>query len=421
MPGPRNNSRNRRSMQRGKPRPPLPPEEPFAGVIERLAWGGNGLCRMPDGRIVLLEAPLALFPGEEVEALVRFRKRHGNGYVTAWRRHDKRRGRQGCTVAQVCGGCNLWEAGEAYAELKQLMVEDLFNRNLKNAPTWDFKPAAPDARRSRIQLHWNGRRLGYHRSRERAIVAVSSCPMADPLVSAAVPRLAEALREHALPVEPDRWELATGTPAKHVIATGENQPGMAWRLSNDTWEPCQEPLTHECGGISLRQSPGAFFQACPAWAWEAFGKVFDDWGLEGRTLFDLYGGGGFFSRMLKDRFSEFVLVEGNTVAVRDAKANLCGMDVAFHPQEVSNWLPKQLGKAGDVVILDPPRSGMQERVVNKLKGAGASHLVLVGCDGAMFCRDVSRFAPEWQLEKLSVIDLFPNTAHVECVGLLTRR
>ena len=83
----------------------------WSGTVERLAWGGMGVGRGEDGRLILLEAPLALFPGEKVEALVRWKPRHGEGQVTAWTRRDPRRVRAACPVAGICGGCSLWEAG----------------------------------------------------------------------------------------------------------------------------------------------------------------------------------------------------------------------------------------------------------------------------------------------------------------------
>ena len=407
--------------RRSRGTPPAPPTEPWTGTVDRLGWGGRGIARTPDGRVILLESPLALFPGEEVDAQIALRKRHGEGFVTGWRTRDPRRTGSGCVAASVCGACDLWEAGPAAAELKQLMVADLFNRHLDGDLPWDFHAAPETARRSRIQLHWNGKRLGYHRRREWAIAAISSCPMADDAVSTAIPQLAEALRGRKLPDDPDRWELATGTPGGRVIATAEEQPGHAWELRGGAWEPTSEPLLHRFGEVSLCQSPGTFFQVYPAWAWEAFSTIFNGFGLEGRTLFDLYGGGGFFSAMLGGRFNRCVIVEGDPAAVADARANLAGRDVEFHPQDIAHWLPKQLGTDGDFVILDPPRSGLTERIGNRLKGCRASAVVLVGCDGAVFCRDIKRLAPEWQLTKLAVADLFPNTVHVECVGLLTRK
>ena len=89
--------------------------------------------------------------------------------------------------------------------------------------------------------------------------------------------------------------------------------------------------------------------------------------------------------------------------------------------EVAAWMPEGLGGPEDVILLDPPRAGLEPELSDRLGGAGAGTLVLVGCDGAAFCRDVKRLTPAWTLKKLAVLDLFPLTSHVECVALMTRQ
>jgi len=65
-----------------------------------------------------------------------------------------------------------------------------------------------------------------------------------------------------------------------------------------------------------------------------------------------------------------------------------------------------------------PRTGLPPELCGRLQSAQASRLVLVGCDGAAFCRDIKRLAPAWRLESLAAVDLFPYTHHAECVALL---
>jgi 23S rRNA (uracil1939-C5)-methyltransferase len=182
-------------------------------------------------------------------------------------------------------------------------------------------------------------------------------------------------------------------------------------------------IQHHLDGVTLQQHPCAFFQVCPSWAWGAFSAVFGDWQLRGETLFDLYGGGGFFSRMLAGSFSKFTLVEASPLSVADARQNLHGLEAEIHQADVEAWIIGQPpGWAGrnDTVLLDPPRAGLPPAVSRAVADCGAGSIVLIGCDGAAFCRDVRRICElgKWQLEKLAVIDLFPNTPQVECVGRL---
>jgi 23S rRNA (uracil1939-C5)-methyltransferase len=392
----------------------------WSGKIERLAWGGMGVGRGEDGRLLLLSAPLALFPGEKVEASVRWKPRHGEGQVTAWIQRDPRRVRAGCPVAGVCGGCDLWEAGALAGTLKREMVTDLLARQLPGAPVWRWLEAPAGARRHRIQLHWNGRELGFHRRNSHSVVPVDGCPAAAEALSRAVPRLRDALEGRVLSPRSQRWELVTGSPAGDVFAVAED--GRTWRLEPDGWHPTTDPVRHDFGATRLRHRAGGFFQVCPEWAWSAFGEILGAWELPGGTLFDLYGGVGFFSALLGGRFRRRVLVENDEPAVDWARVNLEGLGLAAEclAADAAVWLEEGLGGPEDLVLLDPPRTGLAPELCAKLQSAGAGALVLVGCDGAAFCRDLQRLAPAWEVRELAVADLFPLTDHVEAVALLGR-
>lgn len=392
----------------------------WRGKIERLVWGGLGLGHAEDGRAILVASPLALFPGETVEASIQWKARHGEGTVTQWLERDRRRSPAGCPVAATCGGCDLWEAGERTGDLKRQMVEDLFSRQLPAAPPWQWKPAPASARRHRIQLHWDGKNLGFHARRSHRLVHVDRCPAAADNLSAAVPRLEEALQARILPTKPQRWELATGTPADEVVASIES--GRAWRLEPDGWHPWDGPMTHQHPGFQLQHAVGGFYQVSPVWAAEAFKMVLEGWDVRGNTLYDLYGGVGFFSALLGPRFRHRCLVEFEGPAVIWASRNLkaAGLPAECIAADAAAWVPERLGRPEDVILLDPPRAGLPKELTERLQTAEADTLVLVGCDGAAFCRDVQRLAPIWRLEALAALDLFPLTHHVECMGLLKR-
>lgn len=392
--------------------------ELWRGRIERLSWGGQGLARAADGRLLLLSAPLALFPGEEVEAEVRWKPRHGEGTVKRWLAGSPQRSEPDCAVAGRCGGCDLQGAGRHAGELKRAMVEDLLHRQLPSAPPLDWRPAPAEARRHRIQLHWNGTDLGFHRRGSHQLVAVHDCPAADPALAAALPRLREAIQARVLPIRPQRWELSTGTPAGGVWASDEQ--GRSWFLEPDGWKRSGEPVVHRLGDATLRHAAGGFFQVCAPWAMDAFGSVLAGWDLRGETLFDLYGGVGLFSTLLRGRFQRGVLVESGEDAALWARRNLQDLDVEVHCAAVEDWLPAGLGEPADLLLLDPPRTGLGTALCARLQNAGAASLVLVGCDGAAFCRDLNALAPAWRLDALAALDLFPLTVHVEFIALLRK-
>jgi 23S rRNA (uracil1939-C5)-methyltransferase len=419
-------------------------ETPWHSVVERLAWGGLGVGRLGDGRIVLLRAPLALFPGEEVTAAIQIKSRHAEGRVLEWTRRDPRRMEPACPYAMRCGACDLWGAGDFAGELKRQMVADLLHRNLPQAPQWEWFPAPADVWRTRIQLHWDGARLGYHERGTHTIVETATCLMAAERLSRLIPLLREALGSGTLPGQPMRWELSVGTPkgeaGLELVAIqqpeGGREPDMAWGVwTQRDFELGAAPsrtgrglplpeVQHWLPGELYIVPAGSFFQNCPRWAHHAIVEAAKHWEFAGETLFDLYGGVGFLSAIFLDRFKQAVLIEQDEQAAEYARLNLNMWPVDVIASQVEQWITSgtvaQDITPADALILDPPRSGLPEVVVRALRGIRARTMLLLGCDGANFCRDVKRLAPAWRLEHLAVLDLFPNTAHVECLGLLKR-
>jgi 23S rRNA (uracil1939-C5)-methyltransferase len=401
----------------------MPKHSLWRGRIERLGWGGLGLARDAAGRLILLRAPLALFPGEVVSADLTEYSRHSEGEVAEWIEPSPLRVRPACPVAERCGGCDLWGAGQQRAELKRMMARDLLDRQLKEYPEPLWLDAPDWARRHRIQLHWDGKRLGYHARGTNELVEVSGCPLAADALSDAVPLLASALEAGRLPASPGRWELACGTPPDDLRAspTDFDEQRRSWRLQDSHWLPDSSPLKHVFGGITLHQPAGAFFQSCPPWAWRAFAGLFAAWGIQGEVLYDLYGGVGFFSALVPVS-SRSVIVESSRSACGAARMNLdCLRPTVVIEAQVENWLEPGLGQPGDVILLDPPRSGLGKSICERLLSAKARTLVLVGCDGAAFCRDLKLLAPAAELKQLAAIDLFPNTVQWEFAALLERR
>lgn len=396
-----------------------PEGEPWSGQIDRLAWGGLGLAREEDGRLVLLRAPLALFPGEKVEAKVHWKARHGEGRVISWTRRDPRRRTPACPVADLCGGCDLQGAGHAAGDLKRLMVEDLLARQLPEQP-WRWIPAPEGTFRHRIQVHWSGQSLGFHRRGSHQMVAVKECPTASPHLSAALPRMLEAIQARRLPTRPQRWELVVGAGSDRVFAVDEG--GKAWELEPDGWHSTQEPVVQSFEGFRLRHRPGGFFQVCTPWAVKTFGEILEGWDLKGSILFDLFGGVGLFSALLGQRFLERVLVEGDEAAVTWARRNLEALELPSqcHASDVTDWVSEGLGTPQDLILLDPPRAGLDEALSTKLLSAQTAQMVLVGCDGAAFCRDLKRLSSAWKVKDLVAMDLFPLTVHAEFIALLEK-
>ncbi len=114
-------------------------------------------------------------------------------------------------------------------------------------------------------------------------------------------------------------------------------------------------------------------------------------------------------------------VEMAAAASADARVNCAGLDVTVHAADVGQALEVELADARiDLAVLDPPRTGASPQIMRRLAAAGPRAIAYVSCDGATLARDVRAAAEAgYQLEQLRAFDLFPMTAHLECLALLT--
>ena len=131
-----------------------------------------------------------------------------------------------------------------------------------------------------------------------------------------------------------------------------------------------------------------------------------------QVIVDLYAGVGLFSGTGGDWFEKVTAVESSKSATRDAQHNL-GSHVSIHQLEVEKWTPE----LADVVIADPPRSGLRASGVEVIRLTEAPHVVLISCDAGALGRDARLLtAAGYELDQIDVLDMFPQTSHVEVVS-----
>jgi tRNA/tmRNA/rRNA uracil-C5-methylase (TrmA/RlmC/RlmD family) len=141
----------------------------------------------------------------------------------------------------------------------------------------------------------------------------------------------------------------------------------------------------------------------------------------GERLLDLYAGAGLFAGSLAPLVRSAVAVESDPRAVRAATANVAALSVQVVCARVDRWLSRDHdGTPFDLVVLDPPRKGAGRAVVTAIAGLRPRAIAYVACEPSALARDLATFADlGYRLSRLRAFDLFPMTAHVECVALLT--
>ena len=368
--------------------------------VTRIATGGEGVARAPDGRTLFVSGAL---PGERVRAtVVEIRRRHGRAELAEVVEAAPGRRRPPCPhVAHGCGGCDWQHATEdLQADLRRTIVGDALERiGRVAAPVVEDGVALPaGAGRTTVRAAVVGGRAGYRRRHSHDVVAPQTCMVVHP-------RLEQMLVQ---------GRYADGEVLLRVGDRTGDEAAVALPIEDD-----EVGVIHEiAGGRRWRVSARSFFQPSPQAADALVEEVRDAVGdIHGGTLVDLASGVGLFAGTVGDTFREVVAVESAPTAVADAEVNLADRPVRIVRSTIERWTPEPV----DVVVADPPRAGLAAGGVERVVATGAPTVVLISCDAASLGRDAGLLvAAGYRLERSRVLDLFPQTSHVEVVSRFVR-
>lgn len=187
-------------------------------------------------------------------------------------------------------------------------------------------------------------------------------------------------------------------------------------------------ITEKLGEFSFKIRPKSFFQTNTAQADKLYQVVRTFAGLTGKeTVYDLYCGTGSIGIYLSKGAGKVIGVEQVTQAIEDARENAALNGVAqasfFEGDALEICTPEFFSTHGrpDVIITDPPRAGMHEKLVAKLLETGASRIIYVSCNPATQARDLAGLSEKYRISRVQPVDLFPHTRHIENVVLLTNK
>lgn len=397
-----------------------------------MAHRGLGVGRV-DGQVVFLFGAL---PGEDVTARVtEVRRRHALADTVEVHRPSPQRVEPRCPHFGVCGGCQLQHASyELQLQLKQgILKEALSRRGIVLPLEVEATPALePFGYRWRGELHrkGGGGGLGFTARGSYEVVEVAGCPIHHPAIDRSLPAL--GARARSLGPSAGTIHLTVGAEGAELLLQSrpDPRPGQELVLGGALGEPGLPRLTSESTslayrGRSFRVHPDSFIQVNQGGLERLYETVADWLGgeLEGRFVVDAYGGAGWLSLRLCDLGARVLVIEQSPVSAR-----LCQLHAQMYEQPelevrcgaVEELLP-QAGRP-DVVVVDPPRSGLAPQVTGWLAMAGPPTILYLSCEVSALARDLDslcRLGP-YRLERLRLVDMFPQTYHFETVALLRR-
>ncbi|AMB85881.1 23S rRNA methyltransferase [Pseudomonas agarici] len=417
-------------------------------TIERLAGDGRGIAFI-EGRTWFVAGALA---GEEVEA--RVLGAHGKVVEARTERvllASERRRPAPCAHAGRCGGCSVQHMPhDDQLALKQRMLAEQLSRVAGVEPEeWAAPLTGPEfgyRRRARVAVRWDGKakklEVGFRAASSQDIVGIDDCPVLVQVLQPIMRDLPAMLRRLSKPQALGHVELFSGSALavllRHMAplsaadlrvlqAFCAEHGAQLWLQGEDGSQPVDpvQPLGYrlEAWGLELAYWPGDFVQV-NAGVNEAMVAQALDWlqPTVGERVLDLFCGLGNFALPLARQVHEVVAVEGVQTMVERAASNAASNNlhnVAFFQADLSQPLSDAgWAKEGfSAVLLDPPRDGAFE-VVGQLAALGAERLVYVSCNPATLARDTVELIKQgYRLKRAGILDMFPQTAHVEAMAL----
>jgi len=381
-------------------------------------YGGDGLARA-EGEVMLM--PFVL-PGELVE-VEREPKRSGiaRGRVRQVLRESPDRVAPPCPYFTRCGGCHYQHASYAaqLAAKRSILAETLARTgHIEALPEIEVTSGEPWAYRNRIQLHFENGKLGYREMRSRKLQAIEKCPISSPKLNECIGALNRMVRERRWPDFLQTAEFFTNETDVQMNVLETGRP-----LAQRFFDWCAVEIPGLATGVieydGYRVGYGSFFQVNRFLADPLVRAVIGD--ARGESALDLYSGVGFFSIPLARVFDRVTAVESGVGAARDLEFNAkrAGVSIDAHSENVDLFL-RSLSRAPDLVIADPPRTGLGKQVVRHLAELKPREIVVVSCDPATLARDAQGLlAAGYSLDRLTLIDLFPQTYHIETIAKFT--
>ena len=390
-------------------------------TVEKLVYGGDGLARL-DGRVIF--APFVL-PGELVRVKAE-REKPGlvHASMLAILEPAASRVAPPCAVFGRCGGCHYQHAAyEGQLAAKRSILEEELRRLGKIEPPAEIEVVAgePWGYRNRVQLQVQKGRLGYLEMRSHKMCGIAQCPIASPRINQAIETLNRMLHDPRWPRMVRSLELFTDETSVQLNLLETDRP-----VAKRFFDWCAENIDGLVEGAldynrQFRVSRGSFFQVNRFLLDRLVELAVGD--AAGDSAFDLYAGVGLFAPALARRFGQVTAVESGSGAAQDMRFNAerAGLaNLRTETRMVEAFL-QEVERPADFVLLDPPRAGLGKAVVRRLAELQPRQVALVACDPATLARDLGGLvAAGYRIERMSMVDLFPQTYHLEAIVLLQR-
>lgn len=319
-----------------------------------------------------------------------------------------------CPIFGGCGGCHYQHAPYEFqlARKVEILREQLQRvGKLKWEGEIGVVHGDPYGYRNRAQFHITNGKIGYLAMRSHQLVPVEGeCPISSPRLNQGLEILRRRMRDPRFPRFVRSIELFTNEAAIQVNVVETDRPVARWFFE---WCESAFEIDYQTQAATFRVSPRSFFQVNRFLVDKLMETAVPRDG--GESALDLYSGVGLFAIPLARKFRSVDAVEAGASATRDLEFNAsrAGVTIAIHKERVEDYMAK-LEMTPEFVLADPPRAGLGKTITANLERLKPSRITIVSCDPATLARDLAAL-PSYEIERMTLVDLFPQTYHLETV------
>ena len=400
--------------------------------LEKLTYGGEAMGRLEDGRAVFV--PFGL-PGERVRVRLREEKRNfARGEIVELLEPSPLRITPLCKHFGICGGCHYQHMPyEEQLKAKTEILRDQLTRigKIENPPVQEMVASpSPWNYRNHVQFHLtNEGKLGYVRAQTPTVFALEECHLPEGFPHGIWPQL-----EFEPGTNIERVSLRAGKDYDSMLALKSNSPESpeleieACLSVTHVFEENTVVITGNDHviipvlGRDFRVSAASFFQVNTVMAEKMVQHLAVNLPVaQSNTLLDVYCGAGLFSAFFAPKCARVIGIESSFSACEDFAFNLDEFDNVELYEGLAEDVIPHLEAKPDIVLVDPPRAGLEKRVIDGIVKMKPQIVAYVSCDPSTLARDAARLINGgYQLKDVTPFDLFPQTYHIESISLFVQ-
>ena len=395
--------------------------------IESLDHYGRGITRI-DGKIAFIENAL---PNEIVEIKVNNnKKKYIEGCVLKYIKKSEKRINPDCPYYNMCGGCNISHI--TYSEqldFKQQKIENIIKKYLNiDVKINNIVPCDINTNyRNKVTFHVN-KKLGFYNNNTHNIINIDNCLISDKLINNSIKYLNElnlnSISKIICRTASNELMIILETNDKNVDITPIKTiaHSIYLKINNEYKHIYGDKYIYEnLENYKFIISPDSFFQININTCLKLLKKIKNYIG-KNKNIIDLYCGTGSIGIFVNEN-NDVIGIEVNEYATKDAIKNkkLNNLNNINFICGDSGKKIKNLNYKTDVIIIDPPRSGLNKETLNNILKFNSKEIIYVSCDPMSLVRDLNYLSQYYDIKEITPFDMFPNTYHIESLCYLIKK